>query len=1163
MIAGSGTAKLETAPGHATRCVESPFTEEFQATKSRLSADGVPDREAWEQLEAFNLGRLWLASKGIERRGEELLPVGPDRQLTEGMFMAGEAIVLRDRKLTIAQLHESLSTGGAALLSTLPSGQESAQDPQLSAEEPATSAPLDIAIVGLSGVFAGSPDLAAFWATMLSGKDAVTEVDPARWDPATYYDQPTANGIQTPSKWGGFLDDIPFDPLQYGIPPASLGAIEPAQLLALEIARRAMVDAGFSGERLGGAHRSRVSVVFGAEAGSDLSNANLLQTILPGYLKEIPEELSAQWPRLSEDSFPGMLSNVIAGRIANRLDLGGSNYSVDAACASSLAALDIACKDLVLGTADAVLCGAVDLHNTIHDYLLFASVTALSPTGRSRAFDAGSDGIALGEGAGALVLKRLTDAERDGDRIYAVIRGVGSSSVGRSLGLTAPRPEGQRSALERAYRNARISPVQVGLVEAHGTGTVVGDRTELSMLTKVLTEAGAAPGSTAIGSVKSQIGHTKCAAGIASLIKASLAIHRGVKPPTLHITNPSLAWDREQSPFVFHREATPWNSPLAERVAGISGFGFGGTNFHVVLSGHAGGKTVPARHNLDEWPAELFLFHGEATDAIRAVKELGAVVSLGEDNSRPWRLRDLTAGHARAVAESAHRPVTIAIVARDIDELTVLLARAAQGESDPDAGLFTGKQASTEPGGLAYLFPGQGSQRPGMLRDLFVAFPDLADLLELGKPWQSVMHPRTAFDAETEALQRAEITDTRAAQPVLGLSALALGRILERSGVRPDAAAGHSYGELPALAAAGAYDAEQLIALSVARAEAVTEAITATGGDPGKMAAASASAKRIEAVLSQAGLAGTVTLANLNAPEQTVLSGPSEPLDTAVDALKAAGLSVKTFPVACAFHSPVIGSATELFAQSLEDLLPSPAALRIPVWGNRNAAHYPEDDPSVLRQELTAQLTSPVRFVEQIESMYAAGLQTFIEVGPGKVLSKLVATTLGERPHTVIPLAPGSTGNLHELLGGLAKLAVSGVSVDTDWLYRGRRLTQSNSSAIPTVPGWKVSGATIRTRVGQVVPGALTPAQRLQEVPTMHQQTPSGAQPQTERDALVAEFLRTIREMIAAQRDMLLGYLGTNTETPQFHAAAPAAPLKQHSRRSAHRRPQARRAAPS
>ena len=306
-------------------------------------------------------------------------------------------------------------------------------------------------------------------------------------------------------------------------------------------------------------------MIFGAEAGTDLSSAYGFRAMFPHYVGALPPELDRALPTLTEDSFPGVLANVIAGRIANRLDLGGANYTVDAACASSLAAVDLAVKELVTGGSDVVVCGGADLHNSINDYLLFASVHALSTSGRCHTFDADADGIVLGEGVAAVVLKRAADAERDGDRIYAVIKGVAGASDGKSLGLTAPRKEGQIRAVERAYRQAGVSPAEVGLVEAHGTGTVVGDRTELATLTDVFGRAGAAPGGCVLGSVKSQIGHTKCAAGMAGMIKAALALYHGVLPPTLHLQRPNPAWDPATSPFRFLDAARPGPRPVGSR----------------------------------------------------------------------------------------------------------------------------------------------------------------------------------------------------------------------------------------------------------------------------------------------------------------------------------------------------------------------------------------------------------------------------------------------------------------------------------------------------------------------------------------------------------------------------------------------------------------------
>jgi len=1149
VVAASATDLLETAPGHATRCVTSPFTREFLAEKSRLAAEGIADRDAWEHLETLNVGRLRVASKGLDRAGDRLVEVGPDEQWERGMFMAGQVVALREHVTDIAGLHDELFEGGRAVLAA------AVEEPR--GAEPAP-APLDVAIVGMSCFFPGAthgetgPDLASFWATVLHGDDAVTEVDPERWDPSIHYRENSPNGDASASRWGGFLPRIPFDPLSYGIPPASLRAIEPAQLLALEASRRALDDAGIGPD----ADRSRISVIFGAEAGSDLSNASVLRTVLPAYVDEIPADLDAQLPRLTEDSFPGLLANVISGRVANRLDLGGANYTVDAACASSLTAIDAACKELVLGSSDAVVCGGVDLHNGVNDYLLFSSVHALSPTGRSRTFDATADGIALGEGVGCVILKRLADAERDGDRVYAVIRGVGAASDGRSLGLTAPRPEGQRAALERAYRNARVSPAEVELVEAHGTGTVVGDRTELTTLTTVFHEAGAPAGAVALGSVKSQIGHTKCAAGLAGLIKTALAIHTGVIPPTINLTSPNPAWDRETSPFRFHTAPSPWTTPLEERVAGVSAFGFGGTNFHVVLTGHR--RTAPARHAYDAWPAELVLLRGDDAAARGRATQLRAVIAAGDAAGRPWRLRDLAA-HAAGAAPGfpAGGTAGYAIVARSVDELDALLARAEAGEHEPLRGLF---RAAAGPatdddarGGLAFLYPGQGSQRPDMLADLFVAFPELRTALTSSDPsadaaLASVLFPPTAFDEATETAQLAAVTDTRIAQPALGVAALALTELLTRAGVTPDAAAGHSYGELAALAAAGVIAVDDLLDLSRARANAVVGAI---GDDPGSMAAVRSGREEIEAALAAAdghSPAHGVVLANLNAPDQTVISGPTVAVEQAVQALAAAGISARPIPVACAFHSPVIGSASEAFAADLTNVRFGAAAF--PVWANRTAEPYPVDAEAIA-DELAAQLTSPVRFVEQIESMYAAGIRTFVELGPGRVLSSLVGRVLGERPHREIAAAPATRGTLRDLLLALAELAVSGEDLRIDWLFRGRDVQRIDVAAIPARAGWTVDGATVRVASGGIVPGALVPARRIHGLapapvsvdagPTARasEGAPVAASPSPlpgGHDVLVADFLRTTRELVQAQRDVVLGYLGA---TP----AAAAAPL--------------------
>ncbi|MFD4877875.1 SDR family NAD(P)-dependent oxidoreductase [Streptomyces sp. NPDC058420] len=1127
VVRATRTALLETAPGHATRCIPSPFSDNYLLFEAELREQGVPDRQIWEKLERLNVGRLRIASKGVERDAAgALTSVDEQRQLAEGMFMAGEVAVLRSATTTIDALHRSVTEGAADFLTDSARTARARLGVEESAE-PEAPAPLDVAVIGMACMFPQAPDLPTFWANILGGRDSVDEVPPDRWDPAVHY-SPDKGGA-TPSKWGGFLPRIPFDPLRYGIPPTSLGSIEPVQLLALEAARRSLEDAGY-GDRGREFDRARTSVVFGAEAGSDLSNATTLRAVLPSYYGTIPPGIEEQLPTLTEDSFPGMLSNVISGRIANRLDLGGANFTVDAACASSLAAVDVACKELVGGTSDVVLCGGADLHNGINDYVLFSSVHALSPTGRSRAFDSSADGIALGEGVACVVLKRLADAERDGDRIYGVIKGVGSSSDGRSLGLTAPRPEGQRAALERAYRNAGVSPAAVGLVEAHGTGTVVGDRTELSILSEVFTESGAERGSCALGSVKSQIGHTKCAAGLAGLIKTVLSLYTGVKPPTLHMKQPNPAWQEDSSPFVFHARPRPWAAPAEERVAGLSAFGFGGTNFHAVIGAY--GDAVPPAQGLDAWPAELFTFR--AADRAAARRGIEEILKLAETGH--WRLRDLALSASRR-ADARLEPVQVAVVARDVEELVGQLRRALDGEQDPAAGIHLA-DPSVGSGKVAFLFPGQGSQRPGMLADVFIAFPELQHYLHLGRDHTDALYPPTAFDDTARDRQQAGLTDTRVAQPALGMAGLAAHALLTETGVRPDMAAGHSYGELVALCAAGAITPEALLELSTERAAAILEA-TGTD-DPGTMAAVAAGAEDVEQALKAADAPDSVVVANHNSPRQTVISGPTEAVATAIRLLREAGLGAKRIPVACAFHSPLVAGAGDRFAQALaqQPLLTT----EFPVWSNRTAAPY-GDDADAVRSELAAQIGSPVGFVAEIEAMYEAGARIFVEAGPGSVLTRLVGQILGDRPHRTVACEPHQNSGLRGWLDALAQLAVAGLPVRTGRLFNGRDAVDAARTPVPSRPGWTVDGQLVRTAAGALLPGALAPARRVVET-TVTTNPQDGAPVEANRDALISEFLRTSREMVTAQRDVLLTYFGAVQGTAPQGAwiPAPAAP---------------------
>ena len=578
------------------------------------------------------------------------------------------------------------------------------------------------------------------WANIASGKASITEVTRSAGT-AVYYDK-SSTTARVESQ-GGASAAVHLHTRDLRIRP-SRGAIETVQCSS------SRKQAWKTQARRARRRSERCSVVFGG--GRNRAQRGVRSALWPALRRSNPARLDAA-SLLTEDSFPGVLTNVIAGRIANRLDLGGVNYTVDAACAASLAAVDLAVKELSQGSSDMVLCGGADVHNSIVDYLLFASVHALSPTGACRAFDSSADGIVLGEGVACVVLKRLADAERDGDRIYAVIKGVAGGSDGKSLGLTAPRKEGQVRALCRAYRAAGVSPREVGLVEAHGTGTVVGDRTELATLTEVYGAAGVPAGSVALGSVKSQIGHTKCAAGIAGLIKVALSLHHKVLPPTLHIQKENPGYDAASSPFVFGDVARPW--PGEDRKGAVSAFGFGGTNFHAVLAAYDGAD-APAS-GLGDWPAELFLFRApDRAGALAQVDRLAAY--LGDGSGPSPRLCDL----ARSGSETAprRRAVAVAVVATSAADLARQAGARPTFTRDPArrfvprADVGEGKTASSSR-------PGQPA--PVMLAELFVAFPPAA--LPAARRALGIASTRRSAPARRGARRRRRAHRTRAPSP--------------------------------------------------------------------------------------------------------------------------------------------------------------------------------------------------------------------------------------------------------------------------------------------------------------------------------------------------------------------------------------------------------------
>jgi acyl transferase domain-containing protein/NAD(P)H-dependent flavin oxidoreductase YrpB (nitropropane dioxygenase family)/NAD(P)-dependent dehydrogenase (short-subunit alcohol dehydrogenase family)/acyl carrier protein len=1085
------TTLLESGPGHATRCAPSPFTDDFRTVRHGLIRDGVPHEEMRERLEALNLGRLRVASKGLDRPpapaedaadgatdadaedlraiSRTLVSVSSEQRWERGMFMIGQVAALRASKCTLAELHADLSQGSTEWLASLAA---------LELPEEPTPAPADIAVIGMGCILPGAPDLESFWTNILGKVDAVSEVPADRWDWRRYFDPERSAKDKVYSRWGGFVDDVLLEPIPLGMPPNTLNSIEPFQLLGLMVARSAIQDAGYEDRPF---PRERTGVIFGAGGGGgDLSVGYTVRSSLPQLFgaedaAEITEELGASLPTWTEDSFPGILMNVVSGRIANRLDLGGPNFTVDAACASSLAAIALSVRDLQSGITDMAVAGGIDAIQNPFSYLCFSKTQALSPTGRCRPFDATADGIAIAEGFAAVVLKRLADAERDGDRIYAVIKGVGAGSDGRDRSLTAPRPEGQMRALRRAYAQADLSPSTVTLVEAHGTGTVAGDKAEHTSLSTIFNQAGAPIQGCAIGSVKSMIGHTKATAGVAGMIKTVLALHNRVLPPTLGVTVPNPKAKFHESPFYVNTEARPWvrTTGAPPRRAGLSAFGFGGTNFHIVLEEYSDAVVPDARTTLKTWPAELFVFR--APNREKLADSVASVLAQIEAGAQP-RLSDLAGTLADRASSQKTGPV-LALVATGLEDLETKLKTARTqlaGEAKrlhtPDGVHFAeNAYAGAESDGkIAFLFPGQGSQIVDMARDIATVFPVVREAFDeadeiLAERWDRplsrfVFPPPVFTDDERNALQ-SKLTATSVAQPALGATELGYLRLLRSFGVEPDMTAGHSYGEFVALAAGGSVSERDMLRISEARGRFIEEG---AGEDSGAMAGITASPEAISELLDQ----GRLTLANLNSPKQTVVAGSSVDIEAAVTWCKEHKLGAKRLSVACAFHSPFVAGARE----RLGELLSQTAfqAPRIPVYSNSTGMPYPHEVGEIV-SILSEHLVRPVKFVDEITAMHNDGARVFVEVGPKTVLSGLTDAILGEAEHVTVSVDRTGRTGVVQILHALAALISEGAAVDLGVLFADRgtrrldlRKIAESGEAKPSRAAWVVNGGRAR-----------------------------------------------------------------------------------------------------
>lgn len=853
-----------------------------------------------------------------------------------------------------------------------------------------------IAVVGMACRFpGGADDPDSFWERLLAGFDATSGVPPDRWDADAFYDpDPEAPG-RTYSRRGAFLTSPidAFDPAFFGIAPREAAEMDPQQRLLLEVIWEALERGGISPARL----RDSATGVFLGMTTHDWVH------VLDG---------AGDPARIGTYYGTGISHSVAAGRVAYLLGLRGPAVTIDTACSSSLVAFHVACQSLRTGETRLAIAAGVSLLLSPLGHIIASRNRMLSPDGRCKTFDARADGYGRGEGCGVVLLKRLEDALADGNRILAVVRGTAANQDGRSGGLTAPNGRAQVDVIRAALAAAGVDPGEVGYVEAHGTGTELGDPIELGALAEV--HAGRPRERPLfVGSVKTNIGHLEAAAGIAGVIKTVLALRHGVIPPHAHFEtpNPHVAWS--ELPIVVPREPVRW--PAGERrIGGVSAFGFSGTNAHVVLEAwHGGGAAADAPAASGEAvvvPISARTPAARAALARRLAERIRADEGLG--------VPGVAATLARGRAHWEHRA---AAVVATREELLEALERIAAG----DPAVPSGEASTKRPPRVAFLFTGQGSQRPGMARELLASEPVFRDAIAR---CDAVLGPAAGLSvaellgAAPHPAVAARLADTRVTQPVLFALEWALAELWRSWGITPSVVLGHSLGEYVAATVAGVLSLEDALRLVAERARLL-------GSLPpgGAMASARAPAERVLPYLAGAG--GRAGIAAVNGPASTVVSGDEDAVAAVMAALAADGVEVRRLVVSHAFHSHRVEPILEEFERFAATIPHAPP--RIAVIANRSGELA---GPDTFGAAYWARhVREPVAFARSIETLRATGATALVEVGPAPVLLGLAAAVPGAPDGEVhLPSLRPRHDPRRAIREALARLYVAGVPVDWD-----------------------------------------------------------------------------------------------------------------------------------
>ncbi|HEX2685090.1 MAG TPA: beta-ketoacyl synthase N-terminal-like domain-containing protein, partial [Kofleriaceae bacterium] len=871
---------------------------------------------------------------------------------------------------------------------------------------PGTAEP--IAIVGLGCRFPSAPDPDAFWTLLRAGGDAIQEVPADRWNADAFYDPDPATPGATTTRFGGFLPGIDeFEPSFFCISPREASHMDPQQRLLLEVTWEALENAGIAPQSLYGT----ATGVFVGISTSDYAGLEF-----------------ADPARVGAYAGTGNAHSVAANRLSYLLDLRGPSMAVDTACSSSLVAVHLACQSLHTGECRVALAAGVNVILTPQLTIAFSKAGMMAADGRCKTFDAAADGYVRGEGCGVVILKRLADALADGDQVLAVVRGSAVNQDGLSNGLTAPNGLAQEAVIAAALARAGISPHDISYVEAHGTGTPLGDPIEIEALGAVLMTDRPGDRPCAVASVKTNIGHLEAAAGIAGLIKTVLALTHREIPPHLHLRaiNPRLRL--EGTAFVIPRTLQRWPCSPGPRRAGVSAFGFGGTNAHVILEQ---APAATADVDVTARRPELLVVSAQSEAALRA---LAGRYARRFETLAASEIADACATARRGRYPFIHR---IAVVGDSGEQLRARLAAFAAGEAPPQ--LVHDHARHKTPPKLAFLFSGQGSQYAGMGRALYEAEPVFRRALDrceellrphLDVPLFSVLWPAGGAPPLLD--------DTAYTQPALFALQYALTELWRSLGVSPAAVIGHSIGEVAAACAAGVLGVEAAVELVAARGR-LMQALPRGGG----MAAVFAPEEEVAAALPAS---GEVSIAAVNGPADTVVSGPGAALEGVLQVLAARGVKARRLTVSHAFHSCLMEPMLDAFTATVERI--ELAAPRISLVSNVTGEIAPAEVVACAAY-WRRHVRAPVRFLAGMRALQALGCEAFIEIGPGATLIGLGQRCLpGETQVWTASMRKGQCERTQFLQAAGAMFAC-GVPVDWTGLDAGR---PRRSIALPTYP---------------------------------------------------------------------------------------------------------------